>query len=193
MKETPTSNNAMRKYLMRFASDMFSSLSLCDKNLPGHCFMKRETRQALKVIQKPARPRRAAAPTALVESRAGVQAELLPTLRENKEIHFAFRADGNVFLRPLRHVIHKHPGHEVRPLLMQQADPGLRTDCRRPPIRPDDEPAGEPMFNPVQLEVHRRLGPWGYCGAPDSPDDRRPGVLRGLTEGEASRGMRDAQ
>jgi hypothetical protein len=71
----------------------------------------RDAGQVAKVIQKPARNCPAAVPAALVESRARVETEFLPTLREDKEIHIAFRADGDVFLGPLRHVIHEHPGH----------------------------------------------------------------------------------
>jgi len=155
--------------------------------------MKRDTRQATKVIQKPTGTDRAGVAGALVKSRASVETELLPTLREDKEIYVALRADGDVFLGPLRHVIHKHPGHQVRRLITQQADPGLRTYCRRPPISADNEPARQPMFNPVQLEGHRRLGAWHYPRASDPPDDRGPCGLSGLTEGKAGRWMRDAQ
>jgi hypothetical protein len=139
----------------------------------------RDARQAAKVIQKLAGTRRTDVPSALVKSRTRVEAELLPTLREDQEIHISFRADGDVLLRPLNHVIHKHPGDQVRRLITQQADPRLRPYGRRPPICADKEPAREPMFNPVQLEGHRRLGSWLYRCASDPPDDRRPRGLCG--------------
>ena len=78
-------------------------------------------------------------------------------------------------------------------LIAQQADAGLRTHSRRPPIRTDNEPARELMFNAIYVEGDYRLGPGGYCRASDPSDDGRPSGLRGLTEGKACRGMRDAE
>jgi len=83
----------------------------------------------------------AAVPAALVESCTRVETELLPTLREDKETHIALRAHGDAFLTPLRHVIDKHPGYQVRRLIAQQANPRLRTHSRRTAIRTDNEPA----------------------------------------------------
>src|SRR5262249_38671278 len=130
-----------------------------DRCRSSQCFMPRDARQAVKVIKKPTRTSRTAVALTLVETRARIETEVLPTLGEDKEFHSAFRADGDVLLRPFRHMIHKHPGYQVCRFITQQPDSGLRTYGRRPPICSDNEPARQPMLNPIQLEAHCGHGP----------------------------------